>query len=59
MRGSAKGQSVGPKTILRYVRLLAEIPRGNMVQVRLVGATPTINGASVVDRLAGRRSGRR
>jgi LCP family protein required for cell wall assembly len=48
VRGSAKGQSVGPKTILSYVRLLAEIPRGNMVQVRLTGATPTINGASVV-----------
>ena len=37
VRGSAKGQSVGPKTILRYVKLLAEIPRGNMVQVRLDG----------------------
>jgi LCP family protein required for cell wall assembly len=48
VRGSAKGQSVGPKTILSYVKLLAEIPRGNMVQVRLTGATPTINGASVV-----------
>jgi LCP family protein required for cell wall assembly len=48
VRGSAKGQSVGPRTILSYVRLLAEIPRGNMVQVRLTGATPTINGASVV-----------
>ena len=35
VRGSAKGQSVGPKTILRYVKLLAEIPRGKMVQVRL------------------------
>ena len=48
VRGSAKGQSVGPKTILRYVKLLAEIPRGKMVQVRLVGDTPTIGGASVV-----------
>jgi LCP family protein required for cell wall assembly len=48
VRGSAKGQSVGPHTILSYVKLLAEIPRGNMVQVRLTGATPTINGASVV-----------
>ncbi len=48
VRGSAKGQSVGPKTILRYVKLLADIPRGNMVQVRLTGDTPTINGASVV-----------
>ncbi len=48
VRGSAKGQSVGPKTILRYVKLLAEIPRGKMVQVRLTGATPMINGASVV-----------
>ena len=49
VRGSAKGQSVGPKTILRYVKLLAEIPRGNMVQVRLTGDTPTLsNGASVV-----------
>ena len=48
VRGSAKGQSVGPRTILRYVKLLAEIPRGKMVQVRLVGDTPTINGASVV-----------
>ncbi|HET6174164.1 MAG TPA: LCP family protein [Gaiellales bacterium] len=48
VRGSAKGQSVGPKTILSYVKLLAEIPRGNMVQVRLTGATPMINGASVV-----------
>ncbi|MDX6631262.1 MAG: polyisoprenyl-teichoic acid--peptidoglycan teichoic acid transferase [Gaiellales bacterium] len=48
VRGSAKGQSVGPKTILSYVRLLAEIPRGNMVQVRLTGTTPMINGASVV-----------
>ena len=37
VRGSAKGQSVGPKTILRYLKLLAQIPRGNMVQVRLVG----------------------
>ena len=37
VRGSAKGQSVGPKTILRYVKLLAEIPRGKMVQVRLDG----------------------
>ena len=42
VRGSAKGQSVGPKTILRYVKLLAEIPRGNMVQVRLTGDTPMI-----------------
>ena len=48
MRGSAKGQSVGPKTILRYVKLLAEIPRGKMVQVRLVGDTPMVGGASVV-----------
>ena len=49
VRGSAKGQSVGPKTILRYIKLLAEIPRGNMVQVRLTGDTPTLsNGASVV-----------
>ena len=48
VRGSSKGQSVGPKTILRYVKLLAEIPRGKMVQVRLTGDTPTINGASVV-----------
>jgi LCP family protein required for cell wall assembly len=49
VRGSAKGQSVGPKTILRYVKLLAEVPRGNMVQVRLTGDTPTLsNGASVV-----------
>jgi hypothetical protein len=48
VRGSAKGQSVGPKTILSYVKLLAQIPRGNMVQVRITGATPTINGASVV-----------
>jgi LCP family protein required for cell wall assembly len=48
VRGSAKGQSVGPKTILRYVKLLAEIPRGKMVQVRITGSTPTINGASVV-----------
>ena len=49
VRGSAKGQSVGPKTILRYVKLLAEMPRGNMVQVRLTGDTPTLsNGASVV-----------
>jgi LCP family protein required for cell wall assembly len=48
VRGSAKGQSVGPRTILRYVKLLAEIPRGNMVQVRLTGDTPTIGGASVV-----------
>ena len=48
VRGSAKGQSVGPKTILRYVKLLAEIPRGKMVQVRLVGDTPMIGGASVV-----------
>ena len=48
VRGSAKGQSVGPKTILRYLKLLAEIPRGKMVQVRLVGDTPTIGGASVV-----------
>ena len=44
----AKGQSVGPKTILRYVKLLAEIPRGKMVQVRITGCTPTIGGASVV-----------
>ena len=49
VRGSAKGQSVGPKTILSYVKLLAEIPRGNMVQVRLTGSTPMINGASVVE----------
>ena len=42
VRGSAKGQSVGPKTILRYIKLLAEIPRGNMVQVRLSGDTPTL-----------------
>jgi hypothetical protein len=49
VRGSAKGQSVGPRTILRYVKLLAEVPRGNMVQVRLTGDTPTLsNGASVV-----------
>jgi LCP family protein required for cell wall assembly len=48
VRGSAKGQSVGPKTILRYVKLLAEIPRGKMVQVRLVGDTPMVGGASVV-----------
>jgi LCP family protein required for cell wall assembly len=48
VRGSAKGQSVGPKTILRYVKLLAEIPRGKMVQVRLTGATTMISGASVV-----------
>jgi LCP family protein required for cell wall assembly len=48
VRGSSKGQSVGPRTILRYVKLLAEIPRGKMVQVRLTGDTPTINGASVV-----------
>jgi LCP family protein required for cell wall assembly len=48
VRGSAKGQSVGPRTILSYVKLLAEIPRGKMVQVRLVGDTPMINGASVV-----------
>ncbi len=48
VRGSAKGQSVGPKTILRYVKLLAEIPRGKMVQVRITGSTPMINGASVV-----------
>ncbi|MDP9259871.1 MAG: LCP family protein [Actinomycetota bacterium] len=49
VRGSAKGQSVGPRTILSYVKLLAEIPRGNMVQVRLTGSTPTLsNGASVV-----------
>ena len=48
VRGSAKGQSVGPKTILRYLKLLAEIPRGNMVQVRLAGSTAMINGASVV-----------
>ena len=48
VRGSAKGQSLGPKTILRYVKLLAEIPRGKMVQVRLVGDTPMIGGASVV-----------
>jgi LCP family protein required for cell wall assembly len=48
VRGSAKGQSVGPKTILRYVKLLAEIPRGKMVQVRITGATAMINGASVV-----------
>jgi LCP family protein required for cell wall assembly len=48
VRGSAKGQSVGPKTILRYVKLLAEIPRGKMVQVRITGSTPTIAGASVV-----------
>ena len=40
VRGSAKGQSVGPKTILSYVKLLAEIPRGNMVQVRMTGSTP-------------------
>ena len=52
VRGSAKGQSVGPKTILRYVKLLAEIPRGKMVQVRITGATPMINGASVVDGVA-------
>jgi LCP family protein required for cell wall assembly len=48
VRGSAKGQSVGPKTILSYVKLLAEIPRGNMVQVRLTGAVTMVNGASVV-----------
>ena len=48
VRGSAKGQSVGPKTILRYVKLLAEIPRGKMVQVRLDGRTAMVNGASVV-----------
>jgi LCP family protein required for cell wall assembly len=48
VRGSAKGQSVGPKTILRYVKLLAEIPRGKMVQVRITGATQMIGGASVV-----------
>ena len=48
VRGSAKGQSVGPKTILRYVKLLAEIPRGKMVQIRITGATQMINGASVV-----------
>ena len=48
VRGSAKGQSVGPKTILRYVKLLAEIPRGKMVQVRITGSTPMINSDSVV-----------
>jgi LCP family protein required for cell wall assembly len=48
VRGSAKGQSVGPKTILRYVKLLAEIPRGKMVQVRITGATAMVGGASVV-----------
>jgi LCP family protein required for cell wall assembly len=48
VRGSAKGQSVGPRTILSYVKLLSEIPRGNMVQVRITGATPMVNGASVV-----------
>jgi hypothetical protein len=48
VRGSAKGQSVGPRTILRYVKLLAEIPRGKMVQVRLVGEEQMIGGASVV-----------
>ena len=37
VRGSAKGQSVGPKTILRYLKLLSQIKRGNMVQVRIVG----------------------
>ena len=53
VRGSAKGQSVGPKTILRYVKLLAEIPRGNMVQVRLDGRrTDDVNGASVVTAVA-------
>jgi LCP family protein required for cell wall assembly len=48
VRGSAKGQDVGPRTILSYLKLLSEIPRGKMVQVRLTGDTPTINGASVV-----------
>jgi LCP family protein required for cell wall assembly len=49
VRGSAKGQSVGPKTILRYLKLLSQIKRGNMVQVRIVGTTGMINGASVVE----------
>ena len=48
VRGSAKGQSVGPRTILRYVKLLSQIKRGNMVQVRIVGETGMVNGASVV-----------
>jgi LCP family protein required for cell wall assembly len=48
VRGSAKGQSVGPKTILRYLKLLSQVKRGNMVQVRIVGESTMVNGASVV-----------
>ena len=56
VRGSAKGQSVGPKTILRYVKLLAEIPRGKMVQVRLDGRDDDGRRSVGRDGVAARRS---